>query len=75
MKTRQETIDMIGRIMDTHPQPGMEQGQIDATITALDWVLGRVDTEELVYELTVDTTEDATEDAPLLRYRPKPPRP
>ena len=54
--TRMDIVHMIGRLKNTHPQPGMEQGQIDATITALDWVLGRVDTEEFVYELTVDTT-------------------
>ena len=57
MKTKQQIFDMLDRFMETHPQPGMEQGQIDATITALDWVLGRVDTEEFVYELTVDTTD------------------
>ena len=57
MKTEQQIFDMLDRFKNTHPQPGMEQGQIDATITALDWVLGRVDTEEFVYELTVDTTD------------------
>jgi|10_taG_2_1085330.scaffolds.fasta_scaffold387773_2 hypothetical protein len=58
MKTELEALHMIGRLNNTHPQPGMEQGQIDATITALGWVLGWVDTEEMVYELTVDTAHD-----------------
>ena len=54
---------MIGRLKNTHPQPGIEQGQIDATITALGWVLGsrnRVCDRHLgmVYELTVDTYEN-----------------
>ena len=54
MKTEQQVFDMLDRFMETHAQPGMGQAEIDATITALDWVLGRVDTEEWVYELTVE---------------------
>jgi len=54
MKTEQQIFDIVDRFMETHIQPGMEQEQIDATINALYWVLGRVDTEEWVYELTVD---------------------
>ena len=63
MKTELEVFHMIGRLKNTHPQPGIEQGQIDATITALGWVLGsrnRVCDRHLgmVYELTVDTYEN-----------------
>ena len=58
MKTEQQIFDMLDRFMAVRNQYGQAfNAEIDATITALDWVLGRVDTEELVYELTVDTTD------------------
>tara|TARA_R110000765_G_scaffold335939_1_gene426309 strand:+ start:816 stop:1001 length:186 start_codon:yes stop_codon:yes gene_type:complete len=59
MKTEQQIFDMLDRFMAVRNQYGQAfNAEIDATITALDWVLGRVDTEELVYELTVDTAHD-----------------
>ena len=59
MKTKQQIFDMLDRFMAVRNQYGQAfNTEIDATITALDWVLGRVDTEELVYELTVDTAHD-----------------
>ena len=48
MKTKQQIFDMLDRFMETMPQPSRVQAEIDATITALDWVLGRVDTEEFI---------------------------
>ena len=58
MKTEQQVFDMLDRFMAVRNQYGQAfNAEIDATITALDWVLGRVDSEELVYELTVDTTD------------------
>jgi hypothetical protein len=59
MKTEQQVFDMLDRFMGVEPNTiGPKRREIETIIAALDWVLGRVDTEDLVYELTVDTAHD-----------------
>lgn len=43
MKTEQQIFDMLDRFMEIDPK----STEIETTITALDWVLGRVDTEDI----------------------------
>ena len=46
MKTKQQVFDMLDKFMDTDPK----STEVDSIILALDWVLGRVDTEDLYIE-------------------------
>ena len=48
MKTEKQIFDMVDRFMETSPNTT----DAFAIILALDWVLDRVDTEDIVSELT-----------------------
>ena len=53
MKTEKQIFDMVDRFMETSPNTT----DAFAIILALDWVLDRVDTEDIVSELTFDSTD------------------
>ena len=52
MKTQQQIVDMLDRFAETEIRNDLDSAKVGGICLALDWVLDRVDTEDVVSELT-----------------------
>ena len=54
MKNKQQIFDMLDLFMETEIRNDLDSARIGGICLAFDWVLDRVDTDDIVSELTTD---------------------
>lgn len=56
MKNKQQIFDMLDRFMETEIRNDLDSARIGGICLAFDWVLDRVDTDDIVSELTTPSS-------------------